>query len=123
MNPDAFAAIFGGEADVATPPIPEALIETLRETLDRYQKGCPFKVGDLVTPRAGFSLTGAGEPFIVTDVYDSSFEGIIARFDGSTTSRTYGARIDMRVVHWYDGHIIMHWVESWQFEPYTGPGA
>lgn len=124
MSPDMFAMMLGGEeAERPSPPIPEALIATLRETLDRYLKVCPFKVGDLVTPCAGFSLVGAGEPFIVTDTSERNMMNAIPRFDGNPASHAYGARIDMRVAHWLEGHIIMHWVESWQFEKYTGEGV
>ena len=116
MDAALIARLFG-EGGSPTPPIPEALAKTLKEVFDRYRKGCPFKLGDVVTPRAGYSIVNDGQPCVVTDVH----VGAAFYFDGNPSSHSYGARLDMRVVHWQEGCIVMHWVESWQFEPYTGP--
>lgn len=115
MNAEAFEALFGSNREAPTPPLSEALIETLKEVADRYLKPCPFKIGALVTPRAGYSIVNDGQPCVVVDV--SHTTGFY--FDGNPSSHSYGARLDVRVVHWQEGCIVMHWVESWQFELYT----
>ena len=97
-------------------PLPEAQIATLREICARYTAGCPFAVGDLVTPRAGVNVRGAGEPHIVVEIADEPHRP----FDGSGTSSSYGNRLDMRTAGLAGDNetMVMHWVESWTFEPY-----
>lgn len=116
-------ALLGGDDDDEERrpprPLPEAQIATLREISARYVAGCPFAVGDVVTPRAGTNLRNAGEPHIVVELADHPHR----TFDherGASGSNGYGKRLDMRIAAFADDNetLTMHWVESWAFEPY-----
>lgn len=110
----------------AARPIPEAVVSDLRDIYTRYAAGCPFKPGDLVTPRKGYNSKGAGEPHIVLEVRDNATCDLTPPAEPSdTTSCTFGRRLDIRVAYLAEGHrgqeYVTHWCESWVFEPYTGP--
>lgn len=105
-------------------PIPEVQIATLREAFARYEAGCPFKPGDLVTPRKGFGYTDDGVPHIVLEVVAEP----IRVYDISSLVRTcstdFGERLDIRVIsHRNDGDVAAFWQESWRLEPYDGAGV
>lgn len=126
MNLEALAEMMGIEAEDEAPPapLPEAAVASLRETCDRYVKGNPFKVGDLVTARKGFNLGFAGDPHIVVELVGDAMAPP-PRFVGDESAHgksSYGARLDMRVAHISRGALVMHWSESWQYEPYALPG-
>ncbi|WP_336801697.1 hypothetical protein [Kaistia sp. MMO-174] len=132
LGPFSMADLIGGSNGGNDPrpkpqnrPIHEAQVETLRELFARYQTEKPFKVGQLVTPRAGFNLHGVGEPCVVLEMV--GFDEALTS-DEEFGSPGFGARLDLRIATLANGshgeHAIMaYWNESWQFEPYTGPGA
>jgi hypothetical protein len=101
----------------STPP--DVLCTTLTEVADRYISPCEFKVGDLITPRAGYNTKGAGEPFIVVEVFDKPIRALapVENVD-DLGSHLFGAKIDIRVAHEMKGDLIMHVGESWTYEPY-----
>ncbi len=108
--------------EMAAPkPLPEAVIAELRSKFERYGKQ-RFAPGDLVTPAKNSDLIGAGEPHIVLEVRslpEPSFDS-----GAPPASNSYGARYDMRLASRVrSGEIPACWVESYQFEPYTGEGA
>lgn len=111
-------------ADDAPKSPPDVLCKTLREIAARYSAPCPFKVGDLVTPRKGYVSKEEGEPGIVIEVAEQPIRNF-ACVEGQTdiASMAYGAKIDVRVAYGRHGVIMAHWQESWTIEPYTGPGA
>lgn len=120
MSIEELAAMIGGSQDKEAPkPLPEAAVATLREAFDRYAAGCPFKPGDLVTPRKGFNHGGAGDPSIVLEVPDEAVRPFDASDPRSTANHTFGARLDMRVATIQDGDVVAYWDESWAFEPYS----
>lgn len=125
MDLDALAEMMGLEAEAEAPPapLPEAAVASLRETCDRYVRGNPFKVGDLVTARKGFNVKGGGDPHIVVELVGDAMAPP-PRFVGDESAHGksfYGARLDIRVAHISRGQMIMHWAESWQYEPYALP--
>ena len=97
---------------------------TLKGVAQRYAAGCQFKPGDLVTPREGYNIKGAGLPQVVLEVIDDPID---APIPGSTKPSDYGnpgfgARLDMRTAGIApDGVVCAWWGESWQFEPYVAP--
>lgn len=97
--------------------LPEAAIETLKEVAARYVADCPFKVGDIVTPRRGFSVRGAGRPNVVLEVIGAPIRNFVTFEPDHTGLNSFGRKIDMRVVE-ADGNIRAFWVESWAFEAY-----
>jgi hypothetical protein len=118
------AAQDDGGKDDAPAPLPEAAIADLRELCSRYTAGCPFRVGDLVTPRGGYNLRGPGDPHIVVEVADVPVRNLDNSADSSGwASCAFGARLDIRVAHIQNGKMTMHWSESWMYEPYTGPAS
>jgi len=98
---------------------PAAVMMDLREAaaLDAASKAsCPFKTGDIVTPREHFTLKGAGEPHIVVHLV----EDVRPLFDsGEPGSNAWGKRIDMRIIQLSNGNRVSHWVESFEFELYA----
>lgn len=101
---------------------PDVLCLTLQETAERYVAGCPFKPGDLVTPRAASPYTGSGNPHIVLEVAETPFRNTVGP-KGDIVSHLFGSRLDVRVACEESGVIVAFWQESWQLEPYTGPGS
>lgn len=101
-------------------PLPEAQVATLKEVFARYTTACPYKAGDLVTPRAGTATVNVGTPHIVLETRKTEPDFDSAEFG----SNKYGARIDMRVAGLNGcGDLCMWWVESVNFEPYSIPSA
>jgi hypothetical protein len=102
--------------------LPEAAIARLREVAAAYAAGCRFKVGDIVTPRASANIKGAGGPMIVVEVRTDIPRNFVAPDPHDVGSQAFGGRLDIRTISLRGDCIIAHWNESWQFEPYTGPG-
>lgn len=101
---------------------PDVLCTTLRETAARYTGPCPFKPGDLVTPRASSPYTGAGSPHIVLEVAETPIRNTQGQ-KGDLVSHLFGSRLDVRVACEEQGAIVAFLQESWSLEPYTGPGS
>lgn len=105
------------ESDLSKPRVSQ-----LREALDRYIAPCPFKVGDLVTPRKNSSYRQGGDPHLVIEV----FEQPVRNFSTETAQPGFGGKFDMRVIcmieHRVAGrlnhYVCPYTVESWQFEPW-----
>lgn len=115
-------AMARGASDDGPQPIPEAVVHELRGLCQRYAAGCPFKPGDLVTPRPGYNKRGAGDPHIVLEVADSPHRNFVPCEDQSDTSSAhFGARLDVRVGASMGGDYVAFWAESWVLEPYAGP--
>ncbi|MBS7703260.1 hypothetical protein [Chelatococcus asaccharovorans] len=118
IYPGALGAERDDEDNDRSSILPEAQIATLREVYERYRAPCPFKPGDLVTPRKGMAMRGEGKPHLVVATQDGTYH-----WNGETSTRGYGARLDMRTIKMYDTNVVAHWDESWMFEPYVGePG-
>lgn len=95
-------------------PLPEAQIATLREAAMRYTAPCPFRVGDLVTPRKGYRYHDAGLPHIVLEVSDDPIRTWPA---DEPNSSGFGPRLDVRVANFAsDGTVVAFWQESWCLE-------
>ena len=100
--------------------IPAMAPELLAEFQHRYASflsGCPFKPGDLVTPRKDGSVKGPGEPCVVLEVISSTIDF----GSGNPGSNAHGQRCDMRVARFggRQAAIIPVWVESFEYEPYS----
>jgi len=111
------AAIDGNDVAPAR-VLPEAAIMRMREIAPLYQRPCPFKVGDLVTPRSDGPVTGAGAPHLVIEI-----DSAAVRSTDRPGTTTFNARYDMRVLSEVQGDILPFWVESGGFVPYTGEGS
>lgn len=105
--------------DSETPrPDKDAQIMMLRESYERYVAPCPFKPGDLITPKAGHNNTGAGDPHIVLEVRNPATLDLTmydARMSGSSG---FGCRYDIRVMCLNSGKTqdyTAFWVESYIF--------
>ena len=112
--------------------LPEAQIMELEQFYDRYQQGCPFEPGDLVMPRKNSNVVGHGKPHKVLEVREGEWVFLGADEKGEhgargkpdpiwtneTSSTDFGRRVDMRVATIRRGHVVTHWVESVDFEPY-----
>lgn len=109
--------------DRASSP-PDVLCITLSEIAQRYAAPCPFKPGDLVTPRKGYNKKGAGQPHIVLEVFEEPVRTFDTTEDmADTGSPFFGAKLDMRIACEVSGVIMAYCTESWNMEPYTGPGS
>lgn len=69
----------------------------LREYAARYRAPNPFVPGDLVTVRKEAPYRGAGDVFVVVDVFEP-----IRRFDGPPTNDDYSRIYSMRVARLWD---------------------
>ncbi len=95
-------------------PLIESQIATLRELWGRYETGCTFPPGEIVTPRSGGTYTDAGVPHVVLEVRRTP----LLSGERDPGSPLFGMRIDMRVAcrTRRAGKIAAFWVESWAFE-------
>jgi len=97
-------------------PLPEAQIATLREASAAYQARCPFKVGDIVTPRPTSIYDHKGIPHVVLEVAPVA----IRTFEpGNCYAHSFGSRLDIRVGVLIGGEVVAFWQESWQHQLYT----
>lgn len=95
-----------------------AVVMDLREIAERYNAPCPFKAGDLVTPRSDSNLKGVGEPHIVIEVASEPIRFLPSNEVHDIGSMHFGARLDIRTATKVDGTVVCHWGESFSFEPY-----
>ncbi len=115
------------EQPEAPRPLPEAQIATLREVMNAYQgakqNGCPFKVGDIVTPRAWTPLRPShGQPWLVVEVLDKPQEVTVEMAMNLGAASIAGLVFDARFAALdNEGHVGAWLNPSWLFEPYTGP--
>lgn len=100
-------------------PLPEAQIAELRSVFAHYAN-CPFKVGDLITPRANGTSKWAGEPHLVLEVRVPCEPHFSIADPDDGGSPNFGRRFDVRVgVLGGDSETICaYWQESWNFVPY-----
>lgn len=107
------ASVLADDADAhdERAPLPEAQVDELRGILTTYQAGCSFAPGDIITPRRGRNIVGAGMPCIVLEVFAEPLRG-----RGSTGSTHFGARCDMRIARWVGDDYCAFMAESWQYE-------
>lgn len=101
------------EEEEERPPLAEAQLDELRAILATYREGCRFEAGDMVTPRRGRALRGAGEPCLVLEVFDPP---VRRQGTGQAGYFTELARLDMRIVRWITGDYCVFAAESWQYE-------
>lgn len=96
----------------------DVVVERLKELVVAYSPECPFKVGQLVTPRADGALKGAGEPHIVVEIADD-FE----RFSNkeSPSYMSHGYRPTVRTISYSinDLTYTAFWNEHGEFREWT----
>ena len=106
----------------AAPPIPpEAAVARLAEHAERYAEmlmGPRFEVGDLVTPVADCGDRDAGKPHHVVEVNPEATPIWTKDCCGR-----FGGRPDMRVLYFAGDTVESHWVESFNYEPWTAAAA
>jgi hypothetical protein len=112
------------ESDPVPLPPADIVCHTLQEVCETYQKPCPYKPGDLVTPRRGYWIKGAGEPHIVVEVFDPPIRLITDDVE-EAGSMMYGARFDIRVACMsnHTRNVVAFVAESWAYEPYNMPNG
>lgn len=98
----------------ATVPIDEQLAR-LGEAGARYFRhiDCPYKQGDLITPRADSVYPHAGMPHLVLETCDE-VDPLWADLHAGTIRD--GALFNIRVGVWRNGSMAAFWGESWYFD-------
>lgn len=102
----------------APEPIAEAQVATLTEAYARYAAACPFKAGDLVTPRCGYGTHCVGKPHVVLEVISTPIRNFECPDPRDRGCSGYGSRMDIRVACFTRGTVAAFWGESWVYEPY-----
>jgi hypothetical protein len=109
----------GGNKKTKRLPLEEEL-KMLVAAVDAYGEGCPFKVRDLVTPRANSFYKHAGLPHVVIEVPAEPTRDFDTTDPGS---HNYGNRLDLRIACLIPSgskfSCLPYWVEAWQFEKWT----
>ena len=101
---------------------PEGQIARMRELAPRFTAPCPFKVGDLVTPRKDGLVKGPGDPCLIVQINNAGTEPDFRV--GETDSPTYGAIPDIRIIRAAEsGNCVSFWSYSTEYDLYTGEGA
>jgi len=96
--------------------IPEAQIMELKDFYERYVGECPFKPGDIVTPRQNVGVNNTGIPYVVLEVIERDDPVFDIEHIGSAAN---GARLNVRVACFFsDEEISMFWHEHQLLEPY-----
>jgi hypothetical protein len=99
-----------------------AKAELLKQEFENYAAGCPFKPGDLITPRKHHNLKGAGQPHVVLAVVERKpLQDILSDQIAQNPNMTMARAPDMRVLNIAGGQVVSFWEESFNYEPYTGP--
>lgn len=117
MDLDELARRMGSAHGEPPRPCDEAVVDELRQLLRQYRdsrEGCPFQIGDLITPRRGRNLKQQGRPHIVLEVLDPPIRPVVRG------PIDHGARFDLRVACWINGDYVALLVESWQYERWQG---
>jgi hypothetical protein len=96
----------------------EGQIARLIDFLAKYQRPCPFKVGDLVHPRAESPIKDHGKPHMVVAIPETPLRSS----ETNHFSSAYGESCDMRVAEMNGDHIVLWCVESFWFEIWTEGG-
>ena len=108
--------LLGERVERKSPPAMAAdLLVEYRERYQDFLAGCRFRPGDLVTPLANSITVGAGEPCVVLELRTST-----PVFEGNPDYVRYGQRFDMRIARFMEDSIARFWVESVDYEPYSG---
>lgn len=87
-------------------PLPEAMVETLKELCEAYQAQPPA-IRSLVTPRKGLGYPNEGLPAIVVDVVEHPED--------------IEKRQAVRVIMYAQGEYREHEFFAWELEPYVAP--
>ena len=112
---------YGSNEDAESMPRPilEAIITTLKEVAEVYQRPCPYKVGDIVTPRRGRGYVNPGWPSVVLEIADPPHRNFDEK--GGPSSALYGRKLDMRIAQYQQsGEVVAYWIESVDYEPHDG---
>lgn len=100
-------------------PLPEAIIERMREAAPRFNGPCQFMAGDVVTAVRGGIVKEAfvGLPFLVLRVDDT----LGFQWHGESGTVDLGARLNMRILSYEPGHdvIVARWVDSADYELFS----
>ena len=94
----------------------------LQQAASRYEEGCTFQVGDVVTAVES-SFSRIRGPAIVVEVYDPPIRLDEISDPTDCGSPAFGARIDIRVVCWNEDVqcVVAHSIESWMFRRHETP--
>jgi len=123
MRPSILEILSGADQEPVL-PLPEVQVLTLQEVFARYEEGCPFKPGDIVTPRKGYAIHGAGKPHVVLSVGRPPIPQTWPADPMNVGLANFGARLDFRFAGFGPSGNIAAWFgESWQYEPWTGEGV
>lgn len=99
------------------PQDPGAMVLHLVERAKDYAGQVPYKVGDIVTPRADSFLADKGVPHVVVEVRHGADPDFISDDSGGPR---YGVRHNLRTIHFHKGtgYVIAFWNEAALFEPW-----
>lgn len=109
----------GGSAPkIDKPQAIEAQVMELQQAYEAYVAPCPFRPGQLVTPKRSSYLKGVGEPHVILEVLPEPVR-YWAREGTDVSSMANGSKLDIRVVAYSDsGHMVPYMGESWNYEPW-----
>lgn len=106
----------GEEQEKPRMPLPEVMVEMLRDVAALATAPCPYAVNDLVTMRkySGASSFTIGAPHIVLEVIpNGSGPEVCMNARGPS-------RANVRIAYVDPDHDVMEvWVEHWRLEPWT----
>jgi hypothetical protein len=99
-----------------------AKAELLMADYEHYVSPCPFKPGDIITPKKHHNLRGAGDPNVVMEVFErpkcaDAVLGMVIK--GEPHTRAWSP--NMRIINVAGGQVMSFYEESYNYEPYTGP--
>jgi hypothetical protein len=112
----------GGEPETLTGTKLEATLLDLHGIKDAMQTPCPYKVGDVVTPKTGANTRGVGLPHVVVEVLDPPMRRQLS--EESTGSPDEAELIDVRVATVSARDLetrIVYAMGSWKLEPWVHP--
>ena len=109
---------YGGRAAITSTP-PGKQIAGLRGTFADYRIGAKgrFKPGDIVAPKHGHNIKGAGQPCIVLEVYD---EPKMPSGDLKHNNSNAAGLYDMLILREFSGDRVAFFELAAAFEHYKG---
>lgn len=97
----------------------DAVLADLEELKTLYLADCPYKVGDVITPRKGSPQRGRGVPYVVVEVFDQPVRRAWGG-DEIIGSPIEYSKLDLRVLSITGSGCRAPWmVESWMYEPWV----
>lgn len=112
---DLLAGTLSAEQGGRSYPDNDAQVATLTEIAERYN--AHWQVGDVITPRPGFSIKGEGRPAVVIETFDGFLNRASPAVGSDDNQHAPGVRYDIRfIVYASPDQLVAYVGESWQYE-------